>query len=458
MAQPSIELKKVLELSLGSEIGMLRAFPVRIGEGRKAIAAVYSRDFDIDPYYEMFFFPTDTLKLTVFTQEGEILWTRDFGPTVIPGIWFCPVYPFDLDGDGVDEIWYVNNLNPDHQLSLQNSCLERLDGRTGQSLGQYPWVYQDTQQTLSTQFRNFIAGGQVRGEPVLVTAQGTYGNMYLQGWNRDMSLRWEFRVGKDDPGARGSHLCPVVDINQDGVDEIFWGERCVELDTGRELFCADRDTYRGHSDIIQPMRDPASGAWSFYAIREGDPAASPRVLLYDAAGARRWGEVGHGHMDMGWTARLKDDGGHVAMAIRIGAKTCGPDGRFHQDRDEFTFDAVNGEPYTLPFSVYRTIPVDLNGDGFHELVRGVPGGDGEVLDRHGRSFGRVGGTVAMASRFMELPGEQLLCFYPDGTIRVWADANAADSGQALARYRDPFYENSQRLTGVGYNLCLMCGL
>ncbi|UQZ86345.1 hypothetical protein SK3146_05638 [Paenibacillus konkukensis] len=178
MNKPSIELSQVLELSLGSEIGMLRAFPVRIGEGRQAIAAVYSRDFDIDPYYEMFFFPTDTLKLTVFTQDGEVLWTRDFGPSVIPGIWFCPVYPFDL-----------------------------------------------------------------------------------------------------------------------------------------------------------------------------------------------------------------------------------------------------------------------NGDGLHELVRG---GDGEVLDRHGRSFGHVGGTVAMASKSMDLPGEQLLCFYPDGMIRVWADANAADSEQALARYSDPFYRSDRR--------------
>lgn len=161
--------------------------------------------------------------MVLFTPEGEILWKRDFGSSVIPGIWFCPVFPFDLDGDGTDEIWFVNNLNMQHQLSLQSSCLERIDSSTGETIGQYPWVYRDTQQPMSTQYRNFIAGGMVNGEPVLVTAQGTYGNMYLQGWNSDMSPRWEFQVGKDDLGARGSHLCPVVDFNQDGVDEIFWG-------------------------------------------------------------------------------------------------------------------------------------------------------------------------------------------------------------------------------------------
>lgn len=56
MDRKEIELKQVLELSLGSPIGMLRAFPVRIKEGKKAIAVVYSADFDIDPYAEMFFF------------------------------------------------------------------------------------------------------------------------------------------------------------------------------------------------------------------------------------------------------------------------------------------------------------------------------------------------------------------------------------------------------------------
>lgn len=454
----SLQLKEVLTLSLGQPVGMLRAFPVRLGDERRGIAAVYSADFDIDPYSEMFFFPTDTLKLAVFTLEGEVLWRRDFGPGVIPGIWFCPVFPFDLDGDGVDEIWFVNNLNVSHPLSVQHSRLERIDSRTGETIGQYPWEYRDPKQWFATLFRNFIAGGYVRGEPVLVTAQGTYGHMYLQGWSADMQPRWEIHVDADAPGARGSHLCPVVDLNDDGVDELLWGERCFELDTGRELFCADRDTYRGHSDIVQPVRDAHSGQWTLYTIRESDPGVSPRVALFDAAGVRRWGAVDAGHMDMGWTARLKDDGGHVAMAIRIGAKTCGPDGRFHQERDEFAFDAATGEPVTLPFSVYRTIPVDLDGDGRHELVRGVPGGDGEVLDRSGRSCGFVGGTVAMASRFMDLPGEQLLCFYPDGTLRVWADANACDTAEAEARYRDPFYGSSQRLTGVGYNLCLMCGL
>jgi hypothetical protein len=163
----------LLEISLGSSIGQLRAMPVRLGEGApKAFLAVYCADFDDDPYIEMFFFPTDTLKI-----------------------------------------------------------------------------------------RNSIFGGYANGEPVLVTAQGTYGDMFLQGWRPDMNLRWEHRIGKDDPGARGSHMCAIADMDQDGVQEVLWGERCIELSAGRECFCADRDTYRGHSDVAQPILDCENEQW-----------------------------------------------------------------------------------------------------------------------------------------------------------------------------------------------------
>ncbi|TVY08858.1 rhamnogalacturonan lyase family protein [Paenibacillus cremeus] len=453
-----VDLKVVTEFSLGQDIGMLRAVPVRLKGGKKAVLVVYCADFDVDPSYEMFFFPTDTLKLALYSLEGEQIWKKDLGKGVVPGIWFCPVFPFDLNGDGEDEIWFVNNTIVQHPLTLKGYVLERLEGSTGETLGQFPWTYYGERQALSPQFRNFILGGYANGEPVLVTAQGTYHNMHLQGWNADMTMRWRHDIANDDPGARGSHMTPVVDINNDGVDEVLWGERGIEVDTGRELFCGDRDVYRGHSDIIQPIRDRDSNQLYIYTVRESDPTATPRVVLFNGEGQRVWGNVDHGHIDMGWAARIKDDQGHVVMAIRIGSKTCGPDGRFHQNMDEFTYDALSGEEYPLPFSIYRTFPVDLNGDGYHELVRGVPNGDGEVFDRHGQSIGNVGGTVAMASKFMDLPGEQLLCFYPDGTIRIWADANAKDSETLLERCAHPFYKGAQRITAVGYNVVLMAGL
>lgn len=131
-----MELAKLLEVSLGRPVGQVRARAMSLGGGRRGFLVAYAADFDVDPYVEMFFFPTDTLKLAVYTEEGERLWVRDLGPGVVPGHWFCPVCALDLDEDGVDEVWFVNNLDPKHPLGLSNYRLERLDGLTGETLGQ----------------------------------------------------------------------------------------------------------------------------------------------------------------------------------------------------------------------------------------------------------------------------------------------------------------------------------
>ena len=64
----------------------------------------------------------------------------------------------------------------------------------------------------------------------------------------------------------------------------------------------------------------------------------------------------------------------------------------------------------------------------------------------------------MASKFMDLPGEQVLCYYPDETIKIWADKNAGDSYIAKMRYSNPYYIAAQKLTANGYNLVNLGGV
>ncbi len=455
-ADKPFDLQTILELNVGTTLGQCRAVPVDLGE-KQGILLAYCEDAEVDPYVEMFFFPRHSMKLMVFGLDGTQLWKKELGPGVIPGIWFTPVFPFDLDGDGADEIWYVNNVDDEHPLSLRGRRLERLDAKTGQSLGQWPWPEVDSNQSPSHTFRNFILGGQAKGKPVLVTAQGTYGPMKLQAWNPDMSPRWQHEIKKDTPGARGSHMCSVVDLNNDGVDEVLWGERCIELDKGKELFCADRDSYNAHSDVVQPVLDRKTNQWFIYTCREGGSAA-PRVALFDDTGRRAWGDLKEGHMDMGWIARLGDHGEPVAMAIRIGSKSAGTKGFFRKGVEEFTYDAFTGQPHKLAFSVFCTLPVDLSGDGIHELYRGLAEGDGAVLDHTGKVIANIGGHAGMASKFMPHPGEQILAYHPDGKVRIWSDRNAEDSELAKSRYSHPFYRANQKLTATGYNLINLTGL
>jgi len=452
------DLQVVLEFQLGEPVKQLRAVPVELGKGQpRAILAVHCRDATVDPYVEMFFFPSDTLKLTLFTDKGKILWKRDLGRGVVPGIWFTPVYPFDLDGNGVDEIWFVNNNDEDHPLSINNQRLARIDALSGKITGEWPWPRPAANQSLSHTFRNFVLGGYVHGKPVLVTAQGTYGLMAIQAWNSDIKLRWEYKISDQTPGARGSHMCPVVDINNDGVDELFWGERCIELDTGKELFCADCDTYRGHSDVVQPVLDRSSGKWFIHTCRE-NTNVSPRVAFFDDKGRRVWGDVERGHMDMGWVAYIGENAEPIAIAIRIGTKTAGPKGFFRQGVEEFTYDALTGREHRLPFSVFGTLPVDLNGDGIHELVRGLSQGNGEVIDNKGRVIGNIAGSVAIASKLLDRDGEQILCRRDDGTVSIWADMKAKDTVAAQKRYANPFYKANQKLTATGSNTINLGGL
>jgi hypothetical protein len=74
--------------------------------------------------------------------------------------------------------------------------------------------------------------------------------------------------------------------------------------------------------------------------------------------------------------------------------------------------------------------VDVDGDGYHELVRGIPGGDGVLFDHHGAERARLGGTVGLTGKFAARPGEQVLTYHADGTVRVWADLEAADTDVA----------------------------
>lgn len=453
------DLQVVAEVDLGHKLGQFRAVPISLGENQpKAIAAMYSEDAEIDPYIGMFFFPKHTLKVMVFDEKGNIIWKRDLGEGVIPGIWFSPIFAFDLDQDGKDEIWIINNTDPEHPMDFRYYVLEKLDPETGESLGQWPWPQPATPQSMSHVYRHFIMGAYVHGKPVLLTAQGTYSAMAIQGWNTDMSQRWEHKIPEDAKGCVGSHVSPVVDINNDGVDDLLWGERCIELDKGNQLFCADEDVWEGHSDIIEPVLDRKTNSWYFFTCRENFNDLGPRVVLYDQNGNRKWGDLEEGHIDTGWAARLGKNGEPVVLGVKVGKKVRTAEGERRTGIVENTYEAFTGKKIELGFKVYTSIPVDLNGDGIHELVKGYFEGDGSVIDNKGNMIGNIGGHSAMASKFTNLPGEQILSFSKDGKLKIWADKNADDTPEAKKRYEHPFYKVNQKQTGNGYNLFTLGGI
>lgn len=456
----TINLQVHATIDLGQPVEQFRAVPVRMGAGQtEAVCALYGSDAEIDPFRKMFFFPKSTLRMVLFDINGRVLWNRDLGPGIIPGVWFAPIFAFDMDGDGIDEIYHVNTTSPGHPLDHDAYQLERIDPRTGKATGAWPFPQPRHEQQMSHLYRHFIFAGHVRGQPVLVAANGTYGPMRLRAYNPDMSTRWEVLLDSPaDGGAAGTHMCAVVDLDGDRADEVMWGERALRLDDGTPLFAADAGAWMSHSDIVQPVLDRATGAWWLWTCREGAPQVSPRLVMFDGAGRRAWSDVARGHMDTGWAAHLAADRPPTVFSIRMRGKSRDARGERRVGVEEFAYEAFSGRRQEFPFQLYTTIPVDLDGDGCHELVRGYFEGDGAVLDAGGRVLGNVGGHVALASKFTGHPGEQLLVYNREGRVTIHRDAAAVDSPAALRRYAHPFYLPNQKLPGVGYNLFNLGGL
>lgn len=455
-----VELTTLLELNLSTHIGELRSVPVSLSKTEKGLLIVYSEDIDVGP--GVFYLYNHPLKFIMFDLKGNEIWRKELPITLVPGVWFCPVYPFDLDGDGSDEIYFTNNTHYNQPFATNDYVLEKLNSRTGETLEQYPWksMHDSRNVSLAYRFRYFVLGGEVSGKPVLITATGTYTQMLLQCWNPDMTLRWELPIPNDNNGARGSHMSPVVDIDDDGIDEIMWGERCINLDSGKYVFIADEKVYSGHSDVIQPVWNQAEKNWYLFTCRE-TPGFNPRVVLFDSKGERVWTDVESGHMDMGWCANLGPNGESVSMSIKIGSKVAGTDGFVRSNYESFVYETFSGKKIDPPYPVFSTIPVDLNGDGIHELVCAVTHqGDQNIYNNKGDILGNIGegGIVSMASNFMDLPGEQVMVYYPEGTIKIFADKNAKASKRALKRYASPFYQKNLKLTATGYNIINLGGL
>ncbi len=443
-------LKVLKEYDIGQKYMQIRSVPVSLGDGKEdARLFVYADTPNLDPWCEAMNFPKDTLKMQLMADDGTILWKRDLGWGVIPGIWFAPFISFDLDGDGADEIWYVNNTYETRPFSFEHRVLERLDPKTGETTGQWKWPGELEGKSMSHAYRFNLAAGCVHGEPVLICGQGTYDDMYLQAYNKGMELRWKIRIPANEPGARAAHHTVVFDINKDGVDEIFWGERVISVDDGRELFCGDRDTFRAHSDILIPFEDPDSGKIYVYTCREGQESA-PRVVTYDDRMNAVWRSPDGGHMHNGWVAAVGENRRYVAMALSLALGATGGD--IHRSKPIlYYFDAVTGERIEnpIPYPGEQLYPIDINGDGYSEFY--VLGGErrGEFIDRFGNPLGKFGGGNIGSGKLLHVGGQQMmLSDGANGKVRIVGDDEAVDGPGAKYESYNRF---AQHLMGSGYN-------
>ncbi len=439
--------KAVLEFSVGTPISGLRAVPVKLDATSTGILIVYhEKKGGGGPNPEYFEMPEGTLSFVMFDLEGKQLWRKDLGKNVMPNTDYCPVMPFDLDGDGSEEVWFVNNSDTELPLATTKYMAEALNAKTGETLRSMKWPAAPRNQPSGNIYRLYFLGCYVKGKPVLITGQGIYqyGPMHLNGYDQNLKRIWhtEYEVGA--PGPRGSHTSMIVDIDQDGEDEFLWGERCIQARDGKMKFNSCDNKFTGHTDVAQPVYNYKDKRWYVFCCREN--GETPRVVLWDDKGKMVWSDR-EGHVDKGWVAHYSTDGSWVGTVLEIGHKYKSGTEVIRENQMEYHYNILTGETLPLLFKGASSAhPVDFNGDGIHELID-----KSKLVDVNGARYS-LKGRISHISKFMAAyPGEQIITWEDGGVIRVWANAKGEDSPEAKARYANPFYRSNQRMSAVGSN-------
>ncbi len=446
-----MKIEMLKEFDIGKEVDFFGACELNIEKDKKGFLFVTSKEGNIDPCEATMKTTTERVELTMFDADGNKLWDKVMPKTVLPSTWITPFLAFDLNSDGSDEIWCMTNESPWY-FNHRDMKLQRIDSRTGENMEKIHFDAENTEwDRMGHAYRFMIGSGYANGEPILLKTQGIYKDIHIQAYNADLSLRWKKTIPVED-GSCNSHTLTVLDINGDGIEEIFFGEHVLNIDTGEELFCFDGDRYHGHSDFVLPFMH--EGHMYVYTLREnGDYEGCPRVVMFDADDGHivwediysdEWGHyVDDAHMHMGWIARLRDDYKKIAFAHRRRAK---------KGTQEFIiYDVMTGErlEYDFPRPLQIIRPIDLNGDGYTDFFYSADG-KVEVYDDQKNLVAEIKGRAWTSGKFLDYEGEQMLVLCGN-KAQIWGDADAKDGEIMKMRYENGFLKKNVRKLGSGYN-------
>lgn len=229
---------------------------------------------------------TDPAIIQCYRLNGEKLWSINLGKNIREGAHYTQFMVYDLDGDGKAELAVKTadgtidgrgKIIGDSMKDYRNAkgyilsgpeYLSVFNGLTGAEISTVPYDpprHPDTENPTTQQLASIWGDGYGNRmdrflacvayldgiHPSLVMCRGYYTRTVLAAWdlkNGKLQKRWVFdssTPGNKAFAGQGNHNLTVADVDQDGKQEIVYGQMTID-DDGKGMY----STGIGHADAL----------------------------------------------------------------------------------------------------------------------------------------------------------------------------------------------------------------
>jgi hypothetical protein len=242
---------------------------------------------------------------------------------------------------------------------------------------------------------------------------------------------------------------PIADVNDDGKEEILWGEHCIG-ENGRDLWVIEeRMPYSGHPDVVIAADIlPSNEGKEIYYCREGWGGRNEKIgmLLADREGKVIWARWGHTHVDKGWVAKiLPHQPGLQCYGLDVQKKVFNKSLATYRGASSFLWSAdgtLIGHP---PESWIRSYPIDWDGDGIREILMT----NGELQKYDGTIIAELGAGPLWGADLFGDHREEVVLAPGDGKVHIVFNTQIMKAPARVALVADRQYRNDLSRTAMG---------
>ena len=439
------------------------------GDGELEVLINYSQMDRVDPYEKAWMKSTHPFILTAFTKYGEKLWEFNRGLGIEAGKNYSPVVVWDLNADGKCEVILKTNRSND-PMNYEEEYISILDGTNGEIIRENKWP-QPVSDDYNSNSRNYIAIAHLDGiNPTIVVGRGLYHTQIIYGYDTNLNLTWERIIGSDikkrfenkilnkiwsmisNDKSRGSHSLPIADIDENGTEEIFWGEHVI-TENGEDLWkIEEKIPYTGQPDIVfaADMIKNIPGKEIYY-LREGwgEESEDIGIMLVSSEGKTIWSKWGYTHVDGGWAAPVisnKNDWQFFNYDIK--KKIWKPGQHSFNQPNQQLIDS-KGEIISYPDSSWiGSFTVDWEGDGIKEICKK----DGSVTRYNDELLAKFDKGIQWAGDLWGDHREEIIYAPQDRKVYIIFNSDTSSHEPRITKLADRQYRNDLSRTAMQYNV------